>query len=212
MSQPVVAIKPGKHWFVDGATGAGKTFWTKNWLLPRFKRQVVWDSEDMEYPDEVWRPASMKAAVALAKKDKPFRVRIRAPVGDAGIELAEMFSARMLDVGHDTVIVFDEYADLNHSSYIQDNLLSLIRKGRKRNLTIVAGTQRSQDVQKGIYTQAAHHVFFYMDEADVWYWHEKARYLPDLMPKVPYESFRWIYHSSKTGPLVFEAVEEHRWA
>lgn len=208
---PPLSIGKGRHWLVAGENGSGKTFWLQNWFCPQPKRQIVWDTEDMEYPDEIWPEASVHQAARMAADRLPFRVRIRAPAGPKGSDMFDDLSRRLLAHGHDAAIVVDEYADLSNQNYVSRTHRDYIRKARKRNLVNVFATQRPQEIPKTTYTQAIHHVFFYLEEADVFFWKPKARYLPDLMPKIPFESFRWIYHHPKIGAVVYDPVPRYAW-
>lgn len=208
-----IHIDPGHHWLIIGETGAGKTFWAQNWLLPRFRRQIVVDTEELEFDDRIWKPVSIPTAVRLAKSEKAFRVRIPMDVGDAGQQQYEELSRGLLDKGHDLLLFTDEYADFTEGNYAEQENLRLTRKSRKRGITLARATQRPQAIDKTAYTQARHHVWFGLDPADIEYWHLKAPYLQALAPKVPIGSFRWIYHHSADYPngQVFEPAVKYRW-
>lgn len=208
-----IHIDAGRHWLICGQTGAGKTFWAQNWLLPRFKRQIVLDTEEMEFNDKVWKPVSIKTAIRLSHGKDPFRVRIPMDVGDAGEEQYGELSDGLLAKGHDTFVWEDEYADFTDNSRQTPQGLRLTRKARKRGITLAFATQRPQAIDKTAYTQTQHHVWFGMDPADVDYWHTRAPYLRTLAPAFPVGSFRWVYHHAKDAPngQLFEPVEEYRW-
>lgn len=208
-----ITIEAGRHWLVVGQTGAGKTFWAKNWWLPRFRRQIVVDTEEMEFPDDVWKPVSIDHAGRLAKSDRPFRVRVAMDVGESGRTQYSHLSDVLLKGGKDCVVWVDEYADFMQNSVTTEQGLALTRKARKRGITLAFATQRPQVIDKTAYTQCQHHVWFGMDPADIDYWHTRAPYLIPLAPKIPIGSHRWIYHHAAEAPngIVFEPVPEHRW-
>jgi hypothetical protein len=210
-TKSLLEIKAGRHWMVLGQNGAGKTFWVQNFLLPRVRRQIVVDTEEYDFPDDVWHPVKVGRAVELAHSSKAFRVRVPMGLGDAGRETMDLLATGLLDRGHDTLVYIDEFADFNRQSHITDPTLALIRKARKRGISLVAGSQRPQDISKSIYTQSHHHVFFFMDEADAFYWHDKAPYLPEKMPEIPFESYRWLYHGPGGALQVFSPVPKFDW-
>ena len=208
-----IHIDAGRHWLVVGQTGAGKTYWARNWLLPRFRRQIVLDTEEMEFDDKVWTPVDIARAVRLAKRDEPFRVRIPMDVGEPGQDQYDLLSDGLLDGGHDTFLWVDEYADFTPGSTQSSAGLRLTRKARKRGITMAFATQRPQAIDKTAYTQASHHVWFGLDPADVDYWHTRAPYLSTLAPRAPVGSYIWVYHHSADAPTgkLMGPVEEYRW-
>ena len=210
-AKTAIQIDAGRHWMVTGATGAGKTFWAQNWFLPRFKRQIVVDTEELEFEEEIWDPVSSKKAVALASRNRPFRVKVPFDVGDAGREEYATFADGLLRTGHDVVIWVDEYPDFTKNSQQTQEGLRLTRKARKRGVTMAFATQRPQSIDKDAYTQCFHHVFFGMDEGDIDYWHTRAPYIRELAPKVSVDNHKWIYHRSGHPAQVFSAVPEYSW-
>lgn len=208
-----IDIEAGHHWLILGQTGAGKTFWAMNWFLPRFKRQIVVDTEEMEFPDKIWKPVSTRKAVALSHGNNSFRVRIPMDVGENGIEQFDELANGLLKHGHDTVLFVDEYADFTAWSQSSQASLRLSGKSRKRGITLAKATQRPQEIDKKTYTQSRHHVWFGLDPSDVDYWHTRAPYLVPLAPQMPVGSFRWVYHHVQSAPngQLFEAVEKYEW-
>lgn len=208
-----ISIEAGHHWLVIGETGSGKTFWAMNWFLPHFSRQIVLDTEEMEFDDKIWNPVSIPTAVRLASRDRPFRVRVPMDVGETGQEQYGQLSDGILEKGKNVVIWVDEYPDFTLNSRQTPEGLRLTRKARKRGVTLAFATQRPQSIDKDAYTQTRHHVWFGMDPGDVDYWHTRAPYLVPLMPSIPIGSFQWIYHHSRDAPegQVFAPVEKHRW-
>ena len=212
-TRPEIHINAGRHWLILGQTGAGKTYWAQNWFLPRFKRQVVLDTEELEFDNRIWHPVSVKTAIRLAHANKPFRVRIPMDVGEAGMAQYDELADGLLAKGHDMVLYVDEYADFTENSRQGPAGLRLSGKARKRNIILAKATQRPQEIDKKTYTQSLHHVWFGLDPADVGYWHDRAPYLVLLAPQFPIGSFRWVYHHAKDAPQgrLFEPVEEYHW-
>lgn len=206
-----IVIEPGRHWLVTGATGAGKSFWARNWFLPRFKRQIVVDTEELEFDDEIWPAVSSDTALRLAANDRPFRVKVVFDVGDEGQKQYGVLATGLLEKGTNTVVWVDEYPDFTRYSQQTPEGLRLVRKARKRGITLALATQRPQSIDKDAYTQCFHHVFFGMDEGDVDYWHTRAPYLKDLASSVSVENHRWIYHRAGSA-VVYDPVEPYDWS
>jgi hypothetical protein len=208
---PPPPIEAGRHWMILGQTGAGKTFWAKNYLLSRVRREIVVDTEEYDFPDEVWHPVKVSRAVDLAHSSKAFRVRVPMPMGNPGRDMLDELCLGLLKRGENVLLYIDELADFAHNGHVTDPVLAIVGKARKRGISFAGGSQRAQELPKKAYTQAKNHVFFYLDPADVFYWHDKAPYLPEKMPEIPFESYRWLYHGPGGALQVFSPVPKFDW-
>ena len=205
-----LSIQSGEHWFIVGQTGAGKTYFETNFVLPRIRRQIVVDTEERDFPDDIWVPVAVSKAISLAKGNGAFRVRVPMGVEDEGRDDLDLLSRGLLRSGHDTLLYVDELADFCRNGHVTGTTLGLIRKARKRGISVHAGTQRPQDVHKGFYTQAQHHVWFYIEPADVYYWHLKAPYLDENMASIPFKSFKWLHHAPSGSVTTYDPVPEFK--
>lgn len=186
----------GEHIVVLGATGAGKTYWCRETLLPLWTRVIVVDTEEYDYQN---LPAvSVGKAVALARsKDRAFRVRVvfRGDYSEQDAAAIAALCNWLLASGHDTLVVFDETTDFCDANYIPPALRSLIRKARKRNITVAMATQRPAMLSKDAYTQSIHRVVFYLPDYDCAAIKRYAPWAEERMDEVPFKSYRYLYQA-----------------
>ena len=194
----------GQHLTVLGQTGSGKTYWVRNSLIPLWRRVIVADTEDIDYGN--LPVVKTKKALELAKGDKAFRVRVVFSGNPAVDEPAmEDLCYGLLDVGHDLLFVVDEATDFSDAHRIPDGLRALVRKARKRNITVAMATQRPAMLSKDVLTQSVHRVYFYLpdyDRAAVKPW---APWMEEAMPQAPYKSFLFIYQSPDGSWRVYQS-------
>ena len=195
----------GEHIVILGATGSGKTYWCRETLLPLWTRAIVVDTEEYDY--NRLPVVSVGKAVALAKsKDKAFRVRVVFR-GDYGAEDAAGIAALcngLLASGHDTLVVWDETTDFCDATYIPPPLRSLIRKARKRSITVAMATQRPAMLSKDAYTQSVHRTIFYLPDYDCAAIKRYAPWAGERMSEIPYRSFRYLYQAPNGEVIVVE--------
>jgi DNA helicase HerA-like ATPase len=200
-------IESGQHVAVLGVTGSGKTYWMRNSLIPLWRRVIVADTEDLDYGN--LPSVKPKKALSLAKDDKAFRVRV-VFTGNPSIDepVMEDFCYSLLDQGHDLLFVVDEATDFSDAHRIPDGLRALIRKSRKRNITVAMATQRPAMLSKDVLTQSSHRVYFYLpdyDRAAVKPW---APWLEEAMPQAPYGSYRFLYQGPDGTWVVYQSYSK----
>ena len=196
----------GEHIVVLGATGSGKTYWCRGTLVPLWSRVIVVDTEEYDYNR---LPAvSPSKAVALARsKDKAFRVRVVFN-GDGGEKDANdltVLCKGLLKGGHDTLVVFDEVTDFSDAQSIPPSLRSLVRKARKRRITVAMATQRPAMLSKDAYTQSIHRVVFFLPDYDCAAIKKYAPWAGERMSQIPYKSYRYLYQAPNGEVIVMES-------
>ena len=203
-------LDAGTHGTVIGRTGAGKTYYMVNFLAPISGRTLIVDSEGYDY-DKPWFPTiSFSKARELSDGDKPFVARVLS-TGKMDSKVDDLFYA-LLDKGHELLLLIDEATDFSRGETLLPGYFDLIRKARKRQISVWSGTQRPADLNKTVYTQSSHHVWFYVDEYDVANWlHRSAQPVFDRMSEIPYGSFRWLYQAPSGQVELYDKVPEYHW-
>lgn len=186
-------IRRGEHVVVLGVTGSGKTYWVLHTLIPAWSRVIVVDTEDYDFTS--LPEVGIDRALSLARGDKAFKVRIGAR-GDRGPEdaaLMEHLGRGLLRDGHDLLLVFDEVTDFGDAAGLPRPLRSLVRKSRKRGISLVMLTQRPAMLSKDAYTQASHVIVFALNDYDAEAVRPYAPWVKERLPMVPRGSYRYLY-------------------
>ena len=195
----------GEHIAVLGMNGSGKTYWCRGTLIPLWSRVIVVDTEEYDYNR---LPAvSPSKAVALARsKNKAFRVRVvfRGDGGEKDASDLNALCGGLLRGGHNTLIVFDEITDFCDAQTIPPSLRSIVRKARKRNITVAMATQRPAMLSKDAYTQSVHRVVFYLPDYDCAAIKKYAPWAGERMSQIPYKSYRYLYQAPSGEVIVME--------
>ncbi len=203
-------IKAGSHGTVIGRTGTGKSWFMMNFLAPLSGRTLVVDSENYDF-DKPWFPkVSFDEAGKLAAGNKPFVARVLSK-GQMDEQVDALFY-KLLDKGHDLMLLIDEATDFSRGEQLIPGYFDLIRKARKRPISVWSGTQRPQDIDKTVYTQSSHHVWFYTSPYDVQNWLKRsAQPVFEHMGEIPSESFKWLYEAPDGGIELYDKVPEYNW-
>jgi len=201
-------INLGEHITTVGVTGTGKTYFARNAILPIFQRVLVIDTEEYDFEDF---PIVKQSAIAgLVKTDYRFAVRVIMEPDD--IESIEDICTTLLKYGHDMTVYFDEVTDFSDSHTIPKKLKALIRKARKRKITVITGTQRPQMLNLDFLANSLHNIYFFMSERDADY---IANYEPRIfenLDAIPYRSYRSIYIGPDRSLMIFEPAMEYDWS
>lgn len=205
----------GEHSTFVASTGEGKTWALREWAAATADRSLVIDTEGMDFPDAYFPAVKPERALGALRSDKPFRLRVEWPVGDAGRDRFDAFCYGMLKRGHHARILIDEVADFSDASWIGDGLLALVRKGRKRGLSIFPGTQRPQHLHKIFPSQSRHLFVGYLDEEDQGRWDRNSGppWLKEWLPKLQSGEFKWVYRRKGKYPIrILPPFPKHAYA
>jgi energy-coupling factor transporter ATP-binding protein EcfA2 len=202
-------IQMGEHAVAIGQTGSGKTFFVKNGILPAYNRIIVLDTEELQFDE--FPAVTVSKAISLAKSNYSFYVRIVMHGNmDDDAEALDELCRGLLDYGHDLVIYIDEITDFSTPNSIPSSLLSLIRKARKRSISVICGTQRPQLLNKSFLVNSVHQFYFYVDDYDAAYLHRYAPFLSENLSEIPYGSYMCIYYYHGEITII-EPVDKYNW-
>lgn len=204
-------IKRGQHSTVLGNVGSGKTFFTRNGLLPPSPRIIVLDSEEDDYPD--FPAVSVKRALRLAASEYAFVVRVPTTgLRETDEQTVETLCEGLLKKGHDLTLAIEEATDYSDASYIPPYLRALMRRARHRNISVIISTQRPAMMSKDYYALSVHHFTFFLSQYDVSHVSDYMPYTKDLMAEIPYGSFRCIYEAPDGSTMILDPVPKYDWA
>lgn len=201
-------VRYGEHISILGSTGAGKTWFAKNAVLPVYPRVIVVDTEEHDFND--FPAVSVKEAVRRASKSGPFAVRV-VYRGDGTDDLTDLCRG-LLKRGGTVVVYFDEVTDFCDSHHIPPPLRALIRKGRKRDISVVCATQRPSMLSKDIYGNSLHRVVFALTDYDAEAVRAYAPSVKERLGDVPYGSHRSLYFAPDGTVVVYGPAPRHDWS
>ena len=210
----MVHFEPGQHGILEGINGSGKTWAARNGLLPLWYRVVVADTEGMEFND--FKPVDVKHAIKLLKSTYHFYVRVPFS-GDLDTDLTSINELsrgvrKEVPFGHiPSLIYYDEFTDFADAMTIPPALRSLVRTARKRNVSILAGTQRPQLMNKTMVANAQHKFYFFMSEYDAEQIRSYAPFVKERLSEIPYGSYRSLYQAPDSSVITLAPFPEFNW-
>lgn len=194
-----------EHIGLIGSTGSGKTYWFSHTILPRLRRVLVIDTENMEFSGMDKATVDPIKLVRAIPKDKSFRWRWVPTVTQERYEL-DVLSEELIRHGHDMTVYIDELTDFSDAHSISPYFKSLFRKARKRNIRLIWATQRPPGANKWAFDNSLHKMFFFVSQYD-------RKHLNDLMPgisdqlaQIAWKSYRYIYVGPDGIPELQEAI------
>ena len=146
------------HTLFMGKSGSGKTYTIKNHPLVKKDgaRVVVWDpyeSHDVFYTKSL--PEFGKNLADAVRSGKGFRIGLAV---NPDLDAFEMFCRMvwaMADGTKQTIVIVEELADVAGPGKASQAWGTMVRVGRKYGLVLFPATQRPQEVDKTIFTQAS---------------------------------------------------------
>lgn len=191
-----ISIKPGEHIIALGKTGSGKTYYLKNGLLKSVHRVLIIDTEDMEFDEYALAKGDPKHVVKHIPKpeENNYRWRVVPPKGNK-VEFVDSISGELLDAenARHSWIVFEEVTDYSDAYSIPDNMRDLIRKARKRNITVALTSQRTAGINKWLWENASHKFIFYTDEDEIMRMKRNMPYTAASLLSIDYGTHNFIY-------------------
>jgi hypothetical protein len=211
-------IPPGEHLTAFGSTGSGKTFAIKNAVLPWKKRFIVGDSEfdpkkgSYDFTEKAFVICDGDRAARIAAGKKNFRLLVPLKTGEEGFEQVESMCEKMLYGGaHDVAVYLDEITDFADAWSVGSHLEGLIRKARKRNISVYLGSQLPKGVNTWFSSNSRHLLVFGMYEEDANTWSRRLPWLEPILPQIPIGSFKFAYRSPNGSVTLCDPVEEYPW-
>ena len=200
-------IALGQHLSVVGQTGAGKSYFVRNAVLPAFPRNLVIDSTEDDFSD--WPAVSMKTAVKLSKSKHAFDARVvydfrRAP------DIDKLW-VDLLAEGGQIAVYLDEATDFADPGRITPELLQFIRKARHRKISMIFGSQRPQLLNKNFLANSQHRVWFYLSDYDCVAVKDYAPFLSDRRSEIPFGSYKSLYQAPDGAVMVLAPTREYNW-
>ena len=188
---------------IFGKTGAGKTFFSKNWLLPHYSHYVFWDikheNNDVLHDIIVSTPKELKKEIV---KNNRILYQPRKPNDEDFNEVCEI----IFNSGNMALYV-DESAFVSTPSKILYWHKVLITQGRSYGSGIVNVSQRPRDIHNTLISESEHLFIFVLSlETDIM----KLKYqIGDAADEISaLQEHYFIYYSVRTNKsFLFKPVK-----
>jgi hypothetical protein len=144
-----------EHKYIIGASGSGKSWHVKKLIEP-LNRVMIWDP-DGEYGDvsNVQTVTTTSALIAIIRGGNAVIRFVPQSMSTKVLEKCFEFVSLAAFVWGDCAYVAEEIADVTTPSKAANGWGTVLRRGRKRGVTIFPVTQRPAEADKTAFTQAA---------------------------------------------------------
>jgi hypothetical protein len=214
----MVEIQEGQHVILEGINGSGKTWCARNGILPLWDRDLVIDTEGMEFED--FPTVDVKQALKLIRSKYSFYAKLSF-TGDLETDLPRLDELcrgiRAIKATKNPIypdpfsVYFDEFTDFADATMIPPSLRSLIRTLRKRHGSIIAGTQRPQLMNKTMVANAVHRFYFFMSDYDAEQVRSYAPFVRENLSRIPYQSYKCLYQRPDSSVVILSPFPEYPW-
>lgn len=153
-----VESNENRHSLFIGQSGSGKTYTMANhpWVTRRGARVIVWDPYESHRATYFSSQRGFARALAGAlKSGKGFRIGLSVQPTQAAFEFWARCYWASLDGTKTTIGLVEELADVAQPGKALPAWGQCIRVGRKFGAVIMAATQRPQEIDKTLFTQAS---------------------------------------------------------
>lgn len=143
-----------EHEYVMGASGSGKSYYVKR-KITGLPRVIVWDPDD-EYGDIAGGETVSLAAELVARAHEGNGIIRYVPpaLSQKQKELAHNLCCAVAFEWFNCVLVAEEIADVTSPSKAGGDWGVVLRRGRKRGVTVIGVSQRPAEADKTMFTQA----------------------------------------------------------
>lgn len=206
-----MAINPNerhknRHTLVIGQSGSGKTHWLSRhpWLREKGARLLVWDPYESHRVPYFGRAAFARELGRAVASGKGFRLGLSVSPTPAAFEWFCRAAWTAADGRYSTFLLVEELADVAKPGKAAPAWGQLIRVGRKYGVVILAATQRPQEVEKTLFTQAQRKWVGYVSEYDQPYCEQNLGLPRGALAEIAPETYQYWYvngpHKAKHGP------------
>lgn len=148
--------RANNHVLAAGMSGSGKTTYLRQEIKRRRPvRLVIWDPDEDHQAHHIKKRARFASELAKAvRSGQSFRLALTVDATPVNFEFWAACLREIMDARRPVLAVAEEIADVTHAGKARPNWGALARRGRKYGLDILATTQRPQEADKTIVTQA----------------------------------------------------------
>lgn len=161
-------IELGQHALLLGETGAGKTYWARDYLR-KCRRVLVVDTKDgLDFPPKEWPVVSLdglKRSGVLTQEDRAFHWAFRPTPTNEEADV-EALCYLLLKKARNMIVYFDEITDYSDANRCGPWLKQMFRKSRGRGISNMASSQRPAGLNHWFSENCQYKVLFYFGRYD----------------------------------------------
>lgn len=148
---------PARHILITGGTGSGKTMWVKRCSsIQETRIQLLWDPDASHNARHITRPRAYLRAVRDGLRSG---LKMRLGLSTVATELNFQYWCAIVWAAcccsRPIVAVIEELAEVTGPGKARGNWQTLLNRGRKYAVQIVAISQRPQEIDKTTLTQCS---------------------------------------------------------
>ncbi len=188
---------------IFGRTGSGKTFFSKQWLLPHYTRYVFWDikkeNSDMPHDIIITNPKELKSNI---EKYNKIIYQPTKPTDSDFNDICEIiFNSK------NNALYVDEAALISTPSKILYYHKVIITQGRSYDVGIINVSQRPRDIHNTLISESEHLFVFALSlETDVIKLRQQMGNAADEIYTLP--EYHFLYHNVKTNKsFIFKPIK-----
>ncbi len=148
--------RANRHLVACGMSGSGKTSFVRQELKRRRpSRLILWDPDEDHTAHHFKSRAKFARELAKAyRSGQPFRLALTIEASESNFEWWAGCVRELMDARRPITAVAEEISDVTRTGKAPPNWGTLARRGRKWGVDVIATTQRPQEADKTIVTQA----------------------------------------------------------
>lgn len=196
---------------IFGRTGSGKTFFSKNWLLPHYDNYVFWDIKheniDAIHNIIITSPKDLKKVLANpTKKLTPQKILYQpeVPTDKDFNDICEIIFENK-----NTALYVDEASAITSPTKILYWHKVIVTQGRSYNVGIINASQRPRDVHNSLISESEHLFVFSLNlETDI---NKVRQQIGDAADEIRYlPEHHFLYYSVRANKsFIFKPIKKY---
>lgn len=197
-----IVIKTNDRVSIFGKTGAGKSYFSKNWLLPNYTHYVFWDVQHQH--TSVIHDVIVHTPKELEKNISEHRRILYQPKSPSASDFDAV--CKIVFESTNTTLYVDEAASVSTPTKILYWHKIIMQQGRSYNTGIINTSQRPRDIHNTLISESEHLFIFTLNlETDIMKLRQQIGDAADEIRALP--PYHFLYHNiTRNKSFVFKPV------